>query len=363
MIHRGGIFSYQLIHFYFCAGGPVKGIIARAARPGRILLGISIGLLFLLAGIPAGSATITTIGLLAGAGGLGDQSYNDMAMAGLGRAQHIYNFNVIVQETEGTHASQIKGMQALLDKGAQVIITNGAGLGNLVMEYSPKYPHILFIVNDFPIEGFANVASTSFAHEEGSYLAGILAASVASTGSLGFIGGVDLPVIHSFLHGFSLGAKSVSDAATITSTYISPAGDYSGFTNPSRGYALATEMYQNGVEIIFSVAGLTGNGVIQAAREQQKLVIGVDADQDHMAEGYVLTSMMKRLDQSTYLEIEKIMNNRFTAGISHYSLKNGGVSLSPMRFTRHMVSDQTMAALQQAEKDIISGKIRIPDAM
>ncbi|SHO47952.1 BMP family lipoprotein [Desulfopila aestuarii] len=338
-------------------------IATRSSKPNNLPLGIGIVLLFLLAGIPAGSATINTIGLLAGAGGLGDQSYNDMAMAGLGKAQQLYNFNLIVQETEGTHASQIKGMQSLIDLGAQVIVANGAGLGNLVMEYSPKFPKILFIVNDFPIEGFANVASTSFAHEEGSYLAGILAASVATTGSIGFIGGVDLPVIHSFLDGFSRGAKSVSETVTITNTFVSPAGDYSGFTNPSQGYALATEMYQNGVEIIFSVAGLTGNGVIQAAREQKKLVIGVDADQDHMAKGYVLTSMMKRLDQSTYLEIEKIMNNSFTAGVTHYGLKNGGVSLSPMRFTRQLVSDEIMATLHQAEKDLISGKIQIPDTM
>lgn len=338
-------------------------ITARSFRPNRQLLRIGIVLLLLFAANPAGSATINTIGLLAGAGGLGDQSYNDMTMAGLGKAQQVYNFSLIVQETEGTHASQVKGMQNLLDQGAQVIVANGAGLGSLVMEYSPQYPQILFIVNDFPIEGLANVASTSFAHEEGSYLAGILAASVATTGSIGFIGGADLPVIHSFLHGFSSGAQSVLDTVSITSTYVSPAGDYSGFTNPSLGYALATEMYKNGVEVIFSVAGLTGNGIIQAAREQKKLVIGVDADQDHMAKGYVLTSMMKRLDQSTYLEIDKIMNNNFIAGTTHYSLKNGGVSLSPMRYTRQLVSDKIMATIQQAETDIISGKIQLSDTM
>jgi len=337
----------------------VPTMIARSLQPAGLPLAIALAFLLFLAPIPAASAAIKTIGLLAGAGGLGDQSYNDMTMAGLGKAQQLHNFNLIVEETEGTHDSQVKGMQSLLDQGAQVIVANGAGLGNLVMEYSPKFPQVLFIVNDFPIEGFANVASTSFAHDEGSYLAGILAASVSTSGAIGFIGGVDLPVIHSFLHGFTLGAKSVSETVTISSIFVSPAGDYSGFTNPSQGYVLATEMYRSGIDIIFSVAGLTGNGVIQAAREQKKLVIGVDADQDHMAKGSVLTSMMKRLDQSTFLEIDKIMNDNFTAGITQYSLKNNGVSLSPMRFTRQLVSDQIMTTLQQAEEDIISGKIRL----
>lgn len=320
-------------------------------------------LVFAMTVNPLHAVAIEIVGLLAGAGGLGDQSYNDMTMTGLGKAQNEYHFKLIVQETQGTQESQEEGLKRLLEQNAEVIVTNGAGLGNLITTYSVRYPHKYFLVNDFAAEGYDNVASTLFAHEEGSYLAGLLAASVSTSGSIGFIGGVDMPVIHRFLDGFTQGANSVSEKVIITSAFISPKGDYSGFTDPSRGFQVATTMYQDGVDIIFAVAGLTGNGVIQAASVQKKLVIGVDADQDHMAKGYVLTSMMKRLDQSTYLEMIKIMNNTFKPGVTHYGLENGGVSLSPMLFTRHLIDDETIKHIHQAEQDIINGKIRIHSNM
>lgn len=320
-------------------------------------------LLLALILMPLYSSAIETVGMLAGAGGLGDQSYNDMTMTGLGKAQQKYKFKLIVQETEGTAESQELGLRKLLDQGAEVIVANGAGLGQLIKNYSPRYPQKYFLVNDYPVEGFHNVASTTFAHKEGSYLAGLVAASVAGNDSIGFIGGVDIPVIRSFLAGFTQGARSVSESINITSFFISPEGDYSGFTNPAEGYRIATKMYQEGIEIIYAVAGLTGNGVIQAAGDQTKLVIGVDADQDHMAKGYVLTSMMKRLDESTYLEISKMMDNTFTPGVTHYGLANKGVSLSPMRFTRHLINKTTLEKIDQAKQGITNGTITVYDAL
>ena len=308
---------------------------------------------------PARCGPLRTVGLLAGAGGLGDQSYNDMTMAGLGKAGQLYDFRLVVEETGMSRESQIEGLERLLAQGSEVVVANGAGLGTLVVEYGPRHPEVLFVVNDFGVDDIANVASTVFAQEEGSFLVGMLAAAVVPGGHLGFIGGVDMEVIHEFLHGFAKGAGYVAADIRLTAAFVSPAGDYSGFSKPIRGQEIATEMFESGIDIIFAVAGLTGNGVIEAAREQNRLVIGVDADQDHMAKGHVLSSMIKRLDQSTYKEIVKIANGRFRPGVTHYGLANGGVSLSPMRFTRHLVSDEVMNRIRDAQRDIVNGSLSL----
>ncbi len=305
-------------------------------------------------------ADVMTVGLLVGSGGLGDHSYNDMTCSGLGKAQHEFGFKLIIEEPSGTLESQEKALRNLFQQGAEVIVANGAGLHRLITKHAPQHPKKYFIVNDYPINDHDNIASTIFAHEEGSYLVGLLAASYSKTGKIGFIGGVDIPQLRSFLDGYTLGVKKISPLISINTVFMTEAGDFSGFEMPNEGLQVATEMYDSGVDVIYAVAGLTGNGVIQAAFRKKKMVIGVDSDQDHMAKGQVLTSMMKRLDTSTYAEISQILNNKFIPGIKFYSLKNGGVSLSPMRFTRHLILDITFDLLQHAEQNIIDGKILFP---
>ncbi len=326
----------------------------------RIVLSVLLASVLLVSLVTVSSAReIQVVGLLVGSGGLGDQSFNDMTLAGLGRAQKKYTFKLVVQETEGKPESNENSLIALIKQGADIIVVNGSQFAQLIQEYSSKYPEKYFFVNDYPIENLPNVASTVFAQEEGAYLVGLLAAHITNTGHIGFIGGVDLPVIQSFRDGYIQGAKSVSSDVKVSVVTVSPDGDYSGFNSPTLGFELAVAMYERGVDIIFSVAGLTGNGIIQAALQQRKLVIGVDADQDHMAKGFVLTSMMKRLDLSAFTEISKIFEGRFEAGIIHYSLENGGVGLTEMRYTRHLVDDSVMQQLQQATQDIIDGRIKI----
>jgi basic membrane protein A len=302
---------------------------------------------------------IETVGFLVGSGGLGDQSYNDMTFTGIGKAQKQFDFRVVIEETSGTVLSQKKAIEQLLKQDVQVIVANGADLNKIIKNYAPKYSEKYFIVNDYAISDYPNIASTVFAHEEGSYLTGLLAASYSRSKQIGFIGGVDLPVIHSFLNGYRLGAQSIYPDITIDVAFVTPSGDFSGFGKPGRGFEIAAQMYSQGVDIIYSVAGLTGNGVIQAALKNNKMMIGVDSDQDHMAKGHVLTSMMKRLDRSTYLELSSIIKGDFKPGIKYYSLKNGGISLSPMRFTRHLIPETTFNLLTKAKQDIIDGKIKI----
>ncbi len=324
------------------------------------LLAIIIGVMGMVSIPPLLQAEVMVVGLLVGSGGLGDQSYNDMTLSGLGKAQQEYGFKLIIEESFGTTESQEKAFKSLLDQKADVIVANGAGLDQLIVEHAPKYPDRYFIVNSSAIKDHNNVASTVFAHKEGSYLAGLLAGSYSTSGKIGFIGGVNIPPIQEFLDGYSLGAQRTSPDIEIDVIFMTEAGDFSGFDKPNEGMQVASQMYKEGVDIIYSVAGLTGNGVIQAALREKKMVIGVDSDQDHMAKGHVLTSMIKRLDRSTYAEITQILNGDFSPGIKFYSLKNGGVSLSPMRFTLHLTSDETLELLKQAEQDIIHGKILFP---
>lgn len=324
-----------------------------------LLLPLPYFLLFLLLTASTQAADMT-VGLLVGSGGLGDQSYNDMTLSGLGKAQQEYGFKLIIEESFGTPESQTKALHNLLNQNADIIVANGAGLDKVIVKHATSYPARYFIVNSAAIKNYSNVASTVFAHKEGSYLVGLLAASYSKTGKVGFIGGMDLPMIHSFFDGFTLGVEKISKDIEIKSTFVTKGDDFSGFNQPDKGLEIATEMYNEGVDIIYAVAGLTGNGVIHAALREKKMAIGVDSDQDHIAKGHVLTSMMKRLDRSTYAEITQILQRKFTPGIKYYSLKNGGVSLSPMRFTRHLISEQTFELLNQAEEDIINGKILLP---
>ena len=332
-----------------------------AVGAGRLLsrLGFLAAILVLACcAVAQGAAGVRTVGMLVGAGGLGDQSYNDMTFSGLGKAQKEFGFRLVVSETNGTSgAAREVAMEKLLREEAEVIVASGTGLIELVKAYSLRYPQKIFLINDCRLEGFGNVASTVFAHMEGSYLVGMLAAAMSTTGTVGFVGGVEMPIIKEFLTGYTCGARRVAPRVRVASQFLSVAPDFSGFENPQQGYETAVRMYEDGADVIYSVAGLTGNGVIQAASRQGRFVIGVDADQDHMAKGHVLTSMMKRLDRATYQEMVKILNGNFLPGITHYDLSNGGVSLTPMTYTRELVPEGILRQIRQAEEEIINGTV------
>ncbi|SCY83167.1 BMP family lipoprotein [Desulfoluna spongiiphila] len=304
-------------------------------------------------------AETLTVGFLAGGGGLGDQSYNDMTWVGLAKARKQYGIRLTYAPTEENDASRRQALETLLTGGATVVVCNGAGLIPVVKAVATQRPEITFIINDHLVQGFANIVSTTFANHEGSFLAGVLAGAMTKTRRIGFIGGVRMCAIRSFHMGFTQGVRFANPDATVITRFIAEKGDYSGFSNPDAGYALADTLYREGTDIIYAVAGLSGNGVIQAARAHSRYVIGVDADQDHMARGLVLTSMMKRLDRASLMEVEKILTHRFQPGESPYNLENGGVSLSPMRYTREMIPEAIHRQLKLAESDIIAGELTV----
>lgn len=300
-----------------------------------------------------------SVGFLVGVSGLGDQSFNDMTYAGLFRVKKEHEIELIFEDSVKSDEAFEASMLRLIQKGSNIIIANGFYMKQLVEKHAKKHPEIYFILQDAIITGYPNVISILYSVNEGSFLAGALAGMMTKTDHIGFIGGVDIPIMHVFRQGFREGVEYVNPKASISEQFISVAPDYSGFKQPAAGLKIALDLYSNQVDIIFSAAGLSGNGIIQAAKKTKNFAIGVDSDQDHLAKGYVLTSMMKRLDIATYNEVNKIIQGNITPGPKIYGLKQNGVGLSPMNFTKHLIPQDVVDNLKDIEQQIVSGKLAV----
>lgn len=317
-------------------------------------------LIFIVGDTWASTGKDMTLGLLVGISGLGDQSFNDMTYAGLVRIKQEHNLKLIFEDSEKSDAEFEESLKRLLAKGAQIIVANGFYLKDLIATYAPKYPNRYFILQDAEIRDMPNVVCILYSVHEGSFLAGALAGMMTKTNKVGFIGGVDIPIMHVFRQGFEEGVNYSNPTAQVKSMFVTKTPNFSGFRQPDRGYRLAMETYGEGVDIIYAAAGLTGNGVLQAARKSGKFAIGVDSDQDHLAKGSVLTSMMKRLDIATYAEVRKILAGDFRPGIKQYGLKERGVGLSPMKFTHHLIPENVKTQLEKIKNLIVHGTIDVP---
>lgn len=305
------------------------------------------------------------VGFLVPSSGLGDQSFNDMTYAGLIQTRAKHDFSLIrEQSADFTEESRAESMERLIEREATIIVVNGWEYRNIIKSYAPQHPDLTFLINDFSVNGLDNVVATVFGQQEGSFLAGALSAWMSKSKKIGFIGGVDIPVIRSFQIGFKEGAQYADPEVEVVELFLSkPEDKHSGFNNPTLGLNAANNMYDKGVDIIFGAAGLTGNGIIQAARRQQKYVIGVDADQDHMAEGYVLTSVMKRLDIATASILGQVLRGEKAQGTYTFGLKEGGISLTPMTYTKHLIPKDVLEKLAHLEEQIIDGIVKVTNTL
>lgn len=330
--------------------------------------GLALATLLMLAGASCkdGSSTDALqgyrVGALLGAGGLGDQSFNDMTYAGLMRARKDFGIEARVEAPEETEAARRAALDRLIASGCRLIVVSGWEFEPLVRASAGRQADLQFLVHDLALPDLPGVVSTQFAQEEGSFLAGALAGWQTRTGIVGFIGGMEHETIRQFEAGYRAGLKYANPQARLLTDMAAGRGDFSGFENPELGARLARSQYARGADIIFAVAGLTGEGVIREAREERKFVIGVDADQDHLARGFVLTSMMKRLDVATYEEIKKLAAGPLAPGVQRYGLREGGVSLTEMKYTREQIGPEVLARLETLRKDLIAGRVSLGDA-
>lgn len=319
---------------------------------------------FLILALVLGSvhpaAARPVVGFIMGSPGLGDSSFNDLAFEGARKAQKDFGFELVALKPNARGEVDASDLKQLFDRAGIIVLLGDQNL-DLARASARAHPEKRFILVDAPVEGVPNMASIVFDQHEGAFLAGALAAAVSETGVIGFIGGTAIGPVVAFERGFREGADFMKPGVKVLATYAAGPGDYSGFTNPERGYQLAMAQYEDDADIVFAAAGRTGVGVIRAAGDTGHMAIGVDADQDGMARGFVLTSVMKRVDTAIYSQIEKALENAFRPGIVRYDLENGGVALSAMKYTRDKVPEQVLKKIDEIRNRIVAGEITVTD--
>ncbi|MFW5499737.1 MULTISPECIES: BMP family lipoprotein [unclassified Maridesulfovibrio] len=299
------------------------------------------------------------IGFVASGDTINDNSFNEMVACGLRRLQKDRHVELVVLRGGFTLESVTHAVKSTIGEGAGIVVVNSMPAGNRFGEIALDHPEVVFIFNDSNIDGYPNIISVDYAHASGSCLVGALCAWQTKTGKIGFIGGNELPVIMDFLKGFRRGVELSGKDVEVDVKFVRRGNSEKGFEDPQQANALALKMYGAGTDIIYAVAGLSGNGIIQAARETGNLVVGVDSDQDHLAKGTVLTSMMKRLDVAVYKECLAVLNGNFTPGCKAYGLADGGVGLTEMKYSKHLISNDVLRRLDSLRKGLISGKIKV----
>ncbi len=292
-------------------------------------------------------------------GGKGDKSFNDAADAGLMKA--VADMGVTSKElapnATGTDREQL--LKLLAQQGYNPVVAVGFSFDAAVTKIAKAYPKTTFAIID-DVVALPNVTSLTFGANQGSYLVGAVAALKSKTGHVGFIGGVNVPLLQAFQAGFDAGAKHVNPSIKIDDAYLTEPPDFGGFNAPDKAKVSAKGMYDKGADVIFAAAGGSGNGVFLAATAASKFAIGVDSDQyltaDAAVKSVILTSALKRVDTAVYLFIKDFASGKKDAGVQTYDLKNDGVGYS----TSGGQVDDIKAKLEAIKADIISGKIVVP---
>ncbi|MFC3682166.1 BMP family lipoprotein [Hydrogenophaga luteola] len=248
-----------------------------------------------------------------------------------------------------------QAMRRMAERGADPIVGIGFSQGSTVEKTAKAYPKLKFAIIDSVVD-LPNVQSIVFKEHEGSFLVGMMAALASKTGKVGFVGGMDIPLIRRFQCGYEQGAKYVNPKIEVTGnmTGTTPAA----WGDPARGAELAKAQFAKGVDVVFAAAGGTGSGVYQAAKDSGKLAIGVDSNQNHLHPGTMLTSMVKRVDVAVYNAFKGI-----TPGMTSLGLKEGGVDYAMDEHNAKLVSADMKKKVDAAKADIISGKIQVVDYM
>lgn len=294
-----------------------------------------------------------TVGVVFDSGGVGDKSFNDSAKAGLDKAEKEFGITpkTVASKNEGDYATNL---DALAGGGCDLVFAVGISQSNALQTVAKKFPNVKFAIVDGTVDA-PNVRSLHFNEEQGSFLAGYLAALTTKTKKIGFVGGQELDLIKKFYAGYVAGAKTADPAIEVL-----PAKYVGSWDDDLKGKAEAQQLFGTGADIVYHAAGRAGLGVIKAAQEQDKYAIGVDSDQDGVAQGHVLTSMIKHVDAALFDTISDVKKNSFTAGTKVYDLASGGVSLSPMTYTKDKIGPENLKKVDEVAAEIKSGKIKVP---
>jgi basic membrane protein A len=304
------------------------------------------------------------VGLVFDVGGRGDKSFNDMAFVGIERARRELGVEAEYVEP-GDGSDRESGIRLFAARQFDLVIGVGFIFSDDLYAVALDYPTVRFACVDyakFDAHGFvmppSNMVAVKFREEEGAFLIGALAALTSPSHVLGFVGGMDIPLIRKFEAGYRAGASAVCAECKVLAGYAGTSGD--AFKNPQKGKELAHAQYAAGASAIFHAAGSTGLGVFEAARETQRFVIGVDADQWAEAPGRVLTSMTKQDDVALFDVVRDLAAGRFEGGVRSFGLKEAGIDYVYDEHNRELVPAETRARVEALRQDIIAGRIRPP---
>ncbi|VXB05504.1 BMP family lipoprotein [Nocardioides sp. AX2bis] len=311
-----------------------------------------------------GSDSGLKVGLAYDVGGRGDQSFNDSAAAGLDQAIEEYGIDPQESAAEDgeSESAREERLRTFVDAGYDPIIAVGFAYEAAVAKVAEEFPDSHFAIIDSETVEADNVANLVFAEEEGSFLVGAAAALKTETDNVGFVGGVETPLIQKFEAGYIAGAEAVNPDIEVQSTYLTQIPDFSGFADPARGKTAAEGMFDGGADIVYHAAGGSGGGVFEAAAESDNLAIGVDSDQyetaDPSVQDVIMTSMLKNIDVAVFEYLTAVNDGEFPSGITRYDLSVDGVGYSTSGGQVDDIADE----LDEYKQQIIDGEVEVPSA-
>jgi basic membrane protein A len=315
------------------------------------------------------AASDIQVGLSLDIGGLGDQSFNDAANAGLEQAMDeglVSEENIQINEANASGSNRGENVELLAEEGFDLVVANGFAFSPDIDELAPQFPDVNFAITD----GFAaeadNVTNMTFKEHEGSFLMGVAAAMKSEAGTIGFLGGQQgTGLIERFQAGYEAGAQAVDPDIEILVEYIGD--DVTAFNDPTKGEALSNKMFDAGADIVYHAAGASGSGLFKAAVEQGQLAIGVDQDQSLTAspeqQEVILTSMLKRVDTAVINVIQQVSEDNFQPGSVVLGLAEEGVDYAVNEFNDNdeLLSQDIQAEIDNFKQQIIDGEITVPD--
>ncbi len=297
------------------------------------------------------------VGLVLDRGGKDDKSFNSSAYEGATRAKNTSR--ILLKYVEAADDNAFEPMlRAFAMADYDLIIGVGFAQKEAIQKVAAQFRNRHFAIVDAQVEE-PNVRSLMFQEHEGAYLVGAIAAMTSKTGKIGFVGGMDIPLIRRFEMGYEAGAKKINPQIAVLANFVGVTSE--AWNNPPKGKELALSQYEAGADVIFAAAGASGLGVFDAAEERKRFAIGVDANQDWTKPGLILTSMLKRVDEAVFLTINEARAGKFTGGVKWFGLANHGVDYSFDKYNAKILTEPVRRRADELKADIIAGKIVVPD--
>jgi basic membrane protein A len=305
----------------------------------------------------AAAAAAPKLGIVYDAGGKFDKSFNQSAFEGAERFKKETGISYMeAQASSDTQAEQV--LRGLARKKLDLIAAIGFSQTQAVQKVAAEFPAVHFVIIDSIAKG-NNVNSVMFKEQEGSYLVGVAAAMASKSKKIGFVGGMDIPLIRAFACGYTQGAKAQAPKLEILQNMVGTTS--AAWNDPAKGGELARAQFDRGVDVVFAVAGGSGMGTLQQAKEKGKLAIGVDSNQNYLHPGTMLTSMVKHVDNAIYDSFMQMKNGTWKPGVTYKGLAEGGVDWVVDKDNRAVVTPDMEKRVNAAKADIIKGKIKVVD--